>query len=55
MLTAKTRTIVFAFHPQAQQSSVHAAKVVYDAAVAAGAPKTSFNGSKHLQLMQQTH
>src|SRR5699024_306136 len=40
MLTAKTRnTIVFAFHPQAQQSSVHAAKVVYDAAVAAGAPK----------------
>ncbi|MBM7543649.1 acetaldehyde dehydrogenase/alcohol dehydrogenase [Weissella beninensis] len=40
MLTAKTRnTIIFAFHPQAQKSSVHAAKVVYEAAVAAGAPK----------------
>lgn len=40
MLTAKTRNvIVFAFHPQAQRSSAHAAKIVYDAAVAAGAPK----------------
>ncbi|WP_419155424.1 bifunctional acetaldehyde-CoA/alcohol dehydrogenase [Weissella minor] len=40
MMAAKTRNvIVFAFHPQAQQSSVHAAKIVYDAAVAAGAPK----------------
>ncbi|MBU7455992.1 bifunctional acetaldehyde-CoA/alcohol dehydrogenase [Leuconostoc fallax] len=40
MLTAKTRnTIIFAFHPQAQKSSVLAAKVVYEAAVAAGAPK----------------
>lgn len=40
MLTAKTRNvIVFAFHPQAQKSSSHAAKIVYDAAVAAGAPK----------------
>ncbi|WP_373702167.1 bifunctional acetaldehyde-CoA/alcohol dehydrogenase [Weissella soli] len=40
MLTAKTRnTIIFSFHPQAQRSSMHAAKIVYDAAVAAGAPK----------------
>ena len=40
MLTAKTRNvIVFAFHPQAQKSSAMAAKIVYDAAVAAGAPK----------------
>ncbi|MCM0582625.1 bifunctional acetaldehyde-CoA/alcohol dehydrogenase [Weissella diestrammenae] len=40
MLTAKTRNaIVFAFHPQAQKSSAHAAQIVYDAAVAAGAPK----------------
>ncbi|WP_416351715.1 aldehyde dehydrogenase family protein, partial [Weissella confusa] len=40
MLAAKTRnTIVFAFHPQAQRSSAHAAKIVYDTAVAAGAPK----------------
>ncbi|MDR3191212.1 MAG: bifunctional acetaldehyde-CoA/alcohol dehydrogenase [Lactobacillaceae bacterium] len=40
MLTAKTRnTIIFSFHPQAQKSSAHAAKIVYDAAVAAGAPE----------------
>ncbi|MDR2660640.1 MAG: bifunctional acetaldehyde-CoA/alcohol dehydrogenase [Lactobacillaceae bacterium] len=40
MLAAKTRnTIIFAFHPQAQKSSAHAAKIVYDAAVAAGAPE----------------
>lgn len=40
MLTAKTRNaIIFAFHPQAQKSSVHAAQIVYDAAVKAGAPK----------------
>ena len=31
--------IIFAFHPSAQQSSVAAAQVVYDAAVKAGAPK----------------
>ncbi|KRN32242.1 bifunctional acetaldehyde-CoA/alcohol dehydrogenase [Weissella halotolerans] len=40
MLAAKTRnTIIFAFHPQAQKSSAHAAKIVYDAAIKAGAPK----------------
>lgn len=40
ILTLKTRNaIVFAFHPQAQNCSVHAAKIVYEAAVAAGAPK----------------
>ena len=40
MLTAKTRnTIIFAFHPQAQKSSALAAKIVYDAAVKAGAPE----------------
>lgn len=40
LLALKTRNaIVFAFHPQAQKSSVHAAKIVYDAAVKAGAPK----------------
>ncbi len=40
LLALKTRnTIVFAFHPQAQKCSVHAAKILYDAAVAAGAPK----------------
>ncbi|WP_143810776.1 aldehyde dehydrogenase family protein, partial [Oenococcus oeni] len=40
LLTAKTRnTIIFAFHPQAQKSSVAAAKIVYQAARKAGAPK----------------
>ncbi|GAJ26569.1 alcohol dehydrogenase [Liquorilactobacillus sucicola DSM 21376 = JCM 15457] len=40
LLALKTRNaIVFAFHPQAQKCSVHAAKILYDAAVAAGAPK----------------
>lgn len=40
LICLKTRNpIIFAFHPNAQQSSVAAAKVVYDAAVAAGAPE----------------
>lgn len=40
LLALKTRNaIVFAFHPQAQKCSAHAAKIVYDAAVKAGAPK----------------
>lgn len=40
MLTAKTRnTIIFAFHPQAQKCSSHAAQIVYEAALKAGAPK----------------
>lgn len=40
LIALKTRNpIVFTFHPSAQQSSAHAAQVVYDAAVAAGAPK----------------
>ncbi|WP_278916224.1 bifunctional acetaldehyde-CoA/alcohol dehydrogenase [Ligilactobacillus agilis] len=40
IITLKTRNaIVFAFHPQAQKCSAHAAKIVYNAAVAAGAPK----------------
>ena len=39
-MTAKTRNaIVFAFHPQAQKCSSHAAKIVYDAAIEAGAPE----------------
>ena len=40
LMALKTRNaIVFAFHPQAQNCSVHAAKILYDAAVKAGAPK----------------
>ena len=39
MIAIKTRNpIIFAFHPSAQQSSAAAAKIVLDAAVAAGAP-----------------
>ena len=40
LIALKTRNpIVFSFHPSAQQCSVHAAQIVLDAAVAAGAPK----------------
>ncbi|MBM7616854.1 acetaldehyde dehydrogenase/alcohol dehydrogenase [Weissella uvarum] len=40
MMAAKTRNvIIFAFHPQAQKASVHAAQIVYEAALKAGAPK----------------
>ncbi len=40
LIALKTRNpIIFAFHPSAQNCSVHAAKVVLDAAVKAGAPK----------------
>lgn len=40
LMALKTRNaIVFAFHPQAQKCSVHAAKILYDAAIAAGAPE----------------
>ena len=40
LIALKTRNpIIFSFHPSAQKSSVAAAKIVYDAAVAAGAPK----------------
>lgn len=39
LIAIKTRNpIIFGFHPSAQHSSVAAAKAVYDAAVAAGAP-----------------
>jgi acetaldehyde dehydrogenase/alcohol dehydrogenase len=39
LIALKTRNpIIFAFHPSAQQSSVAAARIVRDAAVAAGAP-----------------
>lgn len=40
IIAIKTRNpIIFAFHPSAQRCSAAAAKVVYDAAVAAGAPE----------------
>lgn len=40
LVALKTRNaIVFAFHPQAQKCSAHAAKILYEAAVKAGAPE----------------
>ena len=40
LIALKTRNpIIFAFHPAAQESSAHAARIVYEAAVAAGAPE----------------
>ncbi|WP_084125816.1 bifunctional acetaldehyde-CoA/alcohol dehydrogenase [Demequina sp. NBRC 110054] len=40
LIALKTRNpIIFAFHPNAQKSSVAAAKIVRDAAIAAGAPE----------------
>jgi acetaldehyde dehydrogenase / alcohol dehydrogenase len=40
LISLKTRNpIIFAFHPSAQESSVAAARVVRDAAIAAGAPE----------------
>ena len=40
LISLKTRNpIIFAFHPNAQQSSLAAARIVRDAAVAAGAPE----------------
>lgn len=40
LISAKTRNvIIFGFHPSAQKCSVEAAKIVRDAAVAAGAPQ----------------
>ncbi|PJG83881.1 bifunctional acetaldehyde-CoA/alcohol dehydrogenase [Caviibacterium pharyngocola] len=48
LIALKTRNpIVFAFHPSAQQSSAHAARVVYEAAVAAGAPKNCIQWIEH--------
>lgn len=40
LISLKTRNpIIFAFHPSAQKCSAEAARVVYEAAIAAGAPK----------------
>jgi acetaldehyde dehydrogenase / alcohol dehydrogenase len=40
LMALKTRNpVVFAFHPSAQRCSAEAARVVRDAAVAAGAPE----------------
>ncbi len=48
LICLKTRNpIIFAFHPNAQNSSAAAAKVMYDAAVAAGAPENCIQWIEH--------
>ncbi|MCB7138011.1 bifunctional acetaldehyde-CoA/alcohol dehydrogenase [Cellulosimicrobium marinum] len=48
LIALKTRNpVVFAFHPSAQRSSVEAARVVRDAAVAAGAPDDCIQWVEH--------
>jgi len=48
LLALKTRNpIVFAFHPAAQRCSVAAARVVRDAAIAAGAPENCIQWIEH--------
>ncbi|MBQ3254004.1 MAG: bifunctional acetaldehyde-CoA/alcohol dehydrogenase, partial [Acholeplasmatales bacterium] len=48
LICLKTRNpIIFAFHPSAQKCSAQAAKVVYDAAVEAGAPKDCIQWIEH--------
>lgn len=48
LIAIKTRNpIIFSFHPSALHSSIEAAKVVYEAAVAAGAPKNCIQWIKN--------
>ena len=48
LICLKTRNpIIFGFHPNAQESSVAAAKVVYEAAIAAGAPENCIQWIEH--------
>ena len=48
LICLKTRNpIIFAFHPSAQESSKQAALVMYNAAVAAGAPKNCIQWIEH--------
>lgn len=51
IISLKTRNpIIFAFHPHAQKSSREAAKIVYQAAVKAGAPKNCIQWIEHPSL-----
>ena len=48
MIALKTRNpIVFAFHPSAQKCSAEAARIVRDAAIAAGAPENCVQWIEH--------
>ena len=51
LIALKTRNpIIFAFHPSAQKSSLAAAKIVRDAAIAAGAPEDCVQWVEHPSL-----
>lgn len=55
LICLKTRNpIIFAFHPNAQQCSIAAAKVVYEAAVAAGAPENCIQWIEHPSMEATT-
>ncbi len=48
LICLKTRNpIIFSFHPSSMESSTMAAKIVYEAAVAAGAPKNCIQWIEH--------
>ncbi len=55
LICLKTRNpIIFAFHPSAQKCSVAAAKVVYDAALEAGAPLGAIQWIEHPSMEATT-
>ncbi len=55
LIAIKTRNpIIFGFHPNAQKSSAAAAKIVYDAAVAAGAPENCIQWIEHPSMEATT-
>lgn len=56
LVALKTRNpIVFAFHPSAQQSSAHAAQVVKNAAIAAGAPENCIQWIEYPSMDATSH
>ena len=55
LICLKTRNpIIFGFHPSAQKSSAEAAKVVYEAAIAAGAPENCIQWIEHPSMEATT-
>ena len=55
LICLKTRNpIIFGFHPSAQNSSAAAAKVVYEAAIAAGAPENCIQWIEHPSMEATT-
>ena len=55
LIAIKTRNpIIFGFHPNAQKSSAAAAKIVYEAALAAGAPENCIQWIEHPSMEATT-